>query len=190
MQCLFLGSDRGYRIASMLRLAALLAVMALAPAIQGQNSASASPACPPSATLDQLITALDDAVSGPADKDRSCLRHLLLPEARLAPMATPPGGGGPAPRILTIDGWIDAVRQHGSTPFYERQIKYRSETFGQIAHLWSTYEIRPTPDGKASTRGINSIEAVRDGEGWKVLEIVWQTESASVPLPAEDLPQG
>jgi hypothetical protein len=157
----------------------------IAPALTAQTAPSA--ACPPTANLDQLITAIDEAVSGPADKDRTCLRDVMLPDARLIPVSKQPDGAF-APHILTVDGWIDAVRKRGSGIFYERQIKVKSEVFGPIAHLWSTYEVRPTPDGKAEIRGINSIQAVFDGQRWRVIEITWHAETPADPVPAQYLP--
>jgi hypothetical protein len=154
---------------------------------QAPASASAAAACLPAGTIDELIKAIDDAVSGPADKDRTCLRAVMLPEARLSPIAKAEDGSF-APHILTVDGWIEAVRKRGSTAFYERQIKVSTDTYGHIAHLWSTYEIRPTPDGKAQVRGINSIEAVNDGTRWRVLQILWQAETPAEPVPARYLP--
>jgi len=163
----------------------IAALTVIAPALTAQTAPSA--ACPPTANLDQLITAIDEAVSGPADKDRTCLRDVMLPDARLIPVSKLPNGTI-APHILTIDGWIDAVRKRGSGIFYERQIKVKSEVFGPIAHLWSTYEVRPTPDGKAEIRGINSIQAVFDGQRWRVIEITWHAETPADPVPAQYLP--
>jgi hypothetical protein len=163
----------------------IAALTVIAPALTAQTAPSA--ACPPTANLDQLITAIDEAVSGPADKDRTCLRDVMLPDARLIPVSKLPNGTI-APHILTIDGWIDAVRKRGSGIFYERQIKVKSETYGPIAHLWSTYEVRPTPDGKAEIRGINSIQAVFDGQRWRVIEITWHAETPADPVPAQYLP--
>jgi hypothetical protein len=175
----------------MKRIALLLALAAtaLAPRLRAQApDAPASPAaCLPTTTLDELIKALDDAVSGPADKDRACLRDMLLPEARLIPTSKTADGSF-APRILTLDGWIEAVRKRGHGEFYERQVKVSSDVYGHIAHLWSTYEVRPTPDGKAQVRGINSIEAVNDGTRWRVMEILWQAETPEQPVPARYLP--
>jgi hypothetical protein len=161
---------------------------AIAFAAQVLSAQTAPPtACPPTATLDQLITAIDEAVSGPADKDRTCFRDVLLPDARLIPVSKQLDGTI-APRILSVDGWIDAVRKRGSGVFYERQIKVKSEVYGPIAHLWSTYEVRPTPDGKAEVRGINSIQAVFDGARWRVIEITWHAETPSDPVPAQYMP--
>jgi hypothetical protein len=163
----------------------IAALTVIAPALTAQTAPSA--ACPPTANLDQLITAIDEAVSGPADKDRTCLRDVMLPDARLIPVSKQ-SDGIIAPHILTVDGWIDAMRKRGSGIFYERQIKVKSETYGPIAHLWSTYEVRPIPDGKAEIRGINSIQAVFDGQRWRVIEITWHAETPADPVPAQYLP--
>ena len=160
---------------------------AAAHAQTGTPVSSAAPtACLPATTLDELISALDQAVSGPANKDRACLRALLLPDARLTPI-NKTADGGFAPHILTVDDWIHAVAQRGSTPLYEVQIKVKSETYGHFAHLWSTYEIRPTPDGKASVTGINSVQAVNDGTRWHVLSILWEPNTTAGPVPEKYL---
>lgn len=166
-----------------------LAACAFGPIARAQisGSVSSATACPSTATLDQLIKAIDDAVSGPADKDRICFRDLFLPDAHLMPIAKQPDGSF-APRILTVDGWIDAVKKRGSAVFYERQVKVKSETYGHEAHLWSTYETRSTPDGKADVRGINSMQAVFDGQRWKLISILWQAETPADPVPEKYLP--
>lgn len=149
--------------------------------------ATTASACPPTTTLDELIKAIDEAVSGPGDKDRTCMRAIMLPEARLTPIRKADDGAF-SPRMLTIDDWITAVAKRGSAVFYERQVKVKSETYGHIAHLWSTYETRSTPDGKADVRGINSIQAVFDGHSWHVLQILWQAETPAEPVPEKYLP--
>ena len=178
----------------MKRIAAVLAISVafLAPALRAQapegKSAAQTPACPSTATLDQLIKALDAAVSGPGNQDRTCFRALFLPDARLMPLVTNKDDGSVKPRILTVQDWIDLVAKRGANVFYERQVKVTTETFGHEAHLWSTYETRATPDGKAEVRGINSIQAVFDGKAWKVISIVWQAETPTETVPAKYLP--
>jgi hypothetical protein len=143
--------------------------------------------CPATATLEELIKALDEGVSGPADKDRTCLRKVLYPNARLIPVGRTREGTF-APHVLSVDEWIEAVQKRGHVPLYEKQIKVKAETYGHIAHLWSTYEIRATPDGKANLRGINSIQASFDGTSWKVMEILWEAETPSEKIPEKYLP--
>lgn len=174
------------RIALRLAFAGLLTTAGMAQT----NAPRAQPdqaSCPPSTTLDELIKAIDDAVSGPVGKDRACMRALMLADVRLIPVVKAPDGNY-APHVLTLNAWIDAVSKHTGNIFYERQVKYETEQYGHIAHLWSTYEVRPTPDGKATVRGINSIQAVNDGKSWKVIEIVWEAESPGEPVPEKYLP--
>ncbi len=166
----------------MRRLALILVCTATISAIHAQTPAQAPPppTCPPTATLDQLIVAIDSAISGPANKDRTCFRQILLPSARLIP--TGPNG----PHVLTIDDWIAAVAKNNDTIVTEHQLKFQSETFGPIAHLWSTYAT--TLAGKPLARGINSIQAVYDGQSWHIVEILWHAESPTEPVPAQYLP--
>lgn len=143
--------------------------------------------CPQPRTLDDLTKALDDAVSGPADKDRTCMRVLFYPDSRMVPVGKTREATF-APRALTVDNWIDAMKKRGSSVFYERQVKVKTEMFGHIAHLWCTYEIRPSPEGKATIRGINSIQAVFDGTRWKITQIEWEAETPTEPIPGPYLP--
>ena len=150
-------------------------------------AAAPAPVCLPTTTLDELVKAIDDSVSGPGDKDRTCFRDVMLPEARLIPVSMAPDGTV-VPHVLTVDGWIEAVARRGSSAFFERQVKVGTEQYGHIAHLWSTYEIRPTPDGKATVRGINSIQAIYDGKRWRIQEVLWQAESPAELVPEKYLP--
>src|ERR1019366_10411064 len=69
------------------------AAAAQAPAPPAAQVPAPAPAmCREATTLDVLIKALDEAVSGPADKDRSCMSELLLPEAPLSPIGKRPDG--------------------------------------------------------------------------------------------------
>lgn len=173
-----------------LSLCLAMLVVARAPALDAQGSASpadaTAAACPATTTLDQLIEAVDAAVSGPANKDRTCFRALFLPETRLIPLRHLPDGSY-QPRVLTVDDWINAVGKRGSESFREKQIKVATETYGHMAHLWSTYETLGA-DGKTMDRGINSIQAVFDGKQWKIMEIVWQAESPGEKVPEKYLP--
>jgi hypothetical protein len=161
--------------------------VALTVAISTGATAQQAPACPSSKTLPEFIKAIDNAISGPGDKDRTCLRALFRPGATLT-VLTVDKSGILKPTVLTVEDWIERVQKRGSTPLYEKQVKYSAETFASMAHLWSTYEIRDTPEGAAKVRGINSIQAIHDGDDWKVAEILWQAETPSTPLPEKYLP--
>lgn len=171
-------------------LAALLASTIRAQTPDAQSASTT--ACPSTATLDDLIKAIDAAVSGPGNKDRTCFRAIFLPDTRLIPIRVSADGTA-TPHILTVQDWIDAVAKRGSAVFYERQVKVGTETWDHMAHLWSTYETRTTPDGKPPEgkvidRGINSIQAIYDGKQWHVIQIIWQAQTPANPVPEKYLP--
>jgi hypothetical protein len=74
------------RIGVMNRIAASFGRMfaLLSPVGYGQPVPAA--ACPPSTTLDELKKGLDEAVSGPGDKDRACLREIWQSNATAGPV--------------------------------------------------------------------------------------------------------
>ena len=164
-----------------------LAAALLTPPARAQEAPAAVPACPPTATLDQLIKAIDSAITGPANRDRTCFRALFLPDARLIPIRIA-ADGTPTPRILTVQDWIDAVGKRGAAAFHEHQLNVRTESWAHVAHLWSTYETKIGDDDKPADRGINSIQAIYDGKQWHIIEIVWQAEVPTDPVPAKYLP--
>ncbi|PYS40548.1 MAG: hypothetical protein DMF71_13055, partial [Acidobacteria bacterium] len=72
--------------------------------------------------------------------------------------------------------------------FFEREVSRRVEKFGNIAHVFSTYESRhKLDDAKPFARGINSIQLMNDGSRWWIVTIFWQSEDEKNPLPAEYL---
>lgn len=140
-------------------------------------------------TIDAIIAAVYDGISGPAGRKRDWDRErsLFYPGARLIPTGNPEAGKDVdlAPQLLDVDGFIARVEPFfENSGFYEKEIARRTEQLGQIAQVWSTYESRynendPEPFG----RGINSIQLFNDGTRWWIVNIYWQQESERHPIP-------
>ncbi|MFS2016895.1 hypothetical protein ACEN88_09990 [Massilia sp. CT11-108] len=65
-----------------------------------------------------------------------------------------------------------------------------TETFGQIVHVFSTYESRHARgDAEPFQRGINSIQLYHDGKRWWIVNLLWRAEDASLRLPERYLPR-
>lgn len=159
-------------------------------------AAQSAPTPPPTnpadvASVDAIIAALYDVISGPAGqrRDWNRMRSLFIPGARLIPTAQRREGGFAA-RVLDVEGYISSSGNYIETNgFFEREIARRTEQFGQIAHVFSTYEARhKADDPRPFMRGINSIQLLNDGQRWWVVTVFWQAESESNPLPAQYLP--
>src|SRR6266513_6098248 len=146
------------------------------------------------ASIDSIITAAYDGISGPAGKKRDwdSERSLYMPGARLIPTTMEAGAEGvdPTPHILGSEGVIARVEPYfDKSGFYEKEIARRTERFGQIAHVWSTYESRHSEDEpEPFMRGINSIQLFNDSKRWWIVSIYWQQENASAPIPEKYLP--
>jgi hypothetical protein len=144
-------------------------------------------------SIDAIITAAYDAISGSAGKKRDWERErsLFLPDARLIPTAMKAGDAEAdlAPQFLDVDAYIARVEPYFQEyGFYETEIARRTEQVGQIAHVWSTYESRHAPDDpEPFMRGINSIQLFHDGTRWWIVNIYWQHESAAHPIPEKYL---
>ena len=132
-----------------------------------------------------IPAAIDAAITGPADKDRTCMKALFIPEARMM-FVSIGADGTPSYTIQTLDDWIARVKARGHSMLEEKQLKFHIERYGNIAHLWSSYAL--DSDGKQVARGINSIQAMKGADGWRVTGIMVQAESAAAPLPKEYLP--
>jgi hypothetical protein len=132
-----------------------------------------------------IPAAIDAAITGPADQDRACMKALLIPEARMM-FVSLGADGAPSYTLLTLDDWIARTKAHGHALLEEKQLKFRIERYGNIAHLWSSYALHT--DGKQVARGINSIQAIKEAGGWRVVGIMVQAESATAPLPKQYLP--
>lgn len=141
-------------------------------------------------SIDAIVAALYEVISGPAGEARDWdrLRSLFIPGGRLMPVG-PRGAGAWGIRLLDVNDYIaTAGPTLEDVGFTEREIARRTERFGRIAHVFSTYEgVAQTED--RTVRGINSIQLLNDGTRWWVVSVYWQAESPDNPLPAEYLPR-
>ncbi len=148
------------------------------------------------ASIDAIITAAYDVISGPVGQKRDLERErsLFLPGARLIPTAMKAGStnmSAVGPQFLDVEGYIARVEPYfAQNGFYEKEVARRTEQFGQIAQVWSTYESRHSEnDPEPFMRGINSIQLFNDGTRWWIITIYWQHESPDDPLPEKYLPR-
>ena len=72
--------------------------------------------------------------------------------------------------------------------FFEKEIARRTETFGNIVHVFSTYEARRKANEKEpSMRGFNSIKLMSDGNDGGYVTVFWEEETPDNLLPTKYL---
>ena len=131
-------------------------------------------------SLDAIMRAVYDVISGPAGQKRDWdrMRSLFVADARLMPKAAAGLRVGTVEDYIATSGPI--LEQRG---FIEKEIVREAEQYGDIAHVFSTYEARNAADGPVIMRGINSFQLVRHGGRWWVVSIMWQQETPQNPIP-------
>src|SRR5271156_5472012 len=133
-------------------------------------------------SIESVTHAVYGVISGPAGtRDWARFRSLFAEGGRLIAIRTVAGVSTPA--VMTPDEYAQrAGANFAKNAFYESEVARRVETFGNIAHVFSTYESRRAPNDKPFARGINSFQFVRDAKGWKVITILWDSERKGNPL--------
>ncbi len=144
------------------------------------------------ASEDAIIETLYAVISGEKGEERNweLFRYLFKPESRLIPTVKGPDGVYNTQPMIPEDYIKAATDWFETTGFYEKEIFRKSESFGNITHLFSTYEsFRNKDDKEPFMRGINSIQLLNDGDRWWVITIYWTPETESNPIPAQYLPK-
>jgi hypothetical protein len=142
-------------------------------------------------SVDAILAALYDVISGPKGKQRDWnrMRSLFIPDARLIPSRIDHDTQRADAIVLTIDGYIE--RSSGNmmaNGFFEHSVHNVSEQFGNVVHVWSTYESRHNADdAKPFARGINSIQLLKSGDRYYIVNIMWDAERPDNPIPTKYL---
>jgi len=140
-------------------------------------------------SIDAIIAALYDVISGPAGqaRDWARFRSLFSNETKLIPIFSREGStaGG---ALLTVEDYITrggpGLEANG---FFESEIGRVTEKFGNIAHAFSTYQSQRTADGEVFQRGINSIQLIWDNERWWIMNIMWWGVGPDEEIPGRYL---
>jgi hypothetical protein len=161
---------------------------ASSPGAQGTDLASQvpSPRAEDVKSLDNILLAIYDVISGPAgDRDWKRFRSLFVPQARFTQTMKAPDGSV-AVNLLGVDDFVMMAEDvFKKDPFYENAIVNRAQSFGNVTQVFSSYESLRAPGAKPFERGINSIQLINDGKRWWVLSILWDEERPDNPLPPE-----
>jgi hypothetical protein len=137
-----------------------------------------------------IINALYDVISGDSAVKRNWdrMRTLFVPEGKLISSGMKADGSF-LYRVMTVDDYITRsspfMEKHG---FFERSVSNKIEQFGNIAHIFSTYESRNKKDEvNPFARGINSIQLLFDGKRWWIMNVLWTGETQANQLPEKYL---
>tara|TARA_R110001632_G_scaffold116951_2_gene228769 strand:- start:14302 stop:14814 length:513 start_codon:yes stop_codon:yes gene_type:complete len=137
-------------------------------------------------SIDVTIKTLYAVISGEKGeaRDWELFQYLFHKDAKLIPSGNNRQGVNGA-RFMTTEEYIATsgkwLLENG---FFEKEIGRTTNQFGNIAHVFSSYEsFRSAKDSKPFMRGINSIQLLHDGNRWWILNVFWQGETPEQPIP-------
>ncbi len=161
--------DGGTRWTAAPRLGVLFAValpfLALPSAAAAQDEAGA-------------YAAVEQIFEGMRTADSDLVRAVFAADARFAMIDT--RESPPRVRVQSVEGWIGAIGNSGGS--WDEQIYDVEVTVdGSMASVWAPYTFYR--DGAISHCGINSIELLHDGSGWKVTQISDTRRQSDCPDP-------
>lgn len=168
---------------------ATLAAQAEPAAVEADATARPEAAPADVESIDAIVLAVYDVISGPAGQKRDWdrMRSLFIDGARLIPTGRRQNGEG-GHRVMTVEDYITGsgsrLEKNG---FFETEVSRKTDRFGNIAQVFTTYESRRTPDAEPFMRGINSFQLWNDGERWWVVSIFWENETPENPIPQKYL---
>ncbi|MEP3224877.1 MAG: hypothetical protein ABJO01_02795 [Parasphingorhabdus sp.] len=140
--------------------------------------------------INAVMDTLYACISGPPggqdwERDREIYHpRVLLNRTRIV-------DGQPVIFPFSFDEFVEStIPLLADRSFYEVEIGRKTDIFGQIAHVYSTYEARETPDHPdVLFRGVNMIHLWNDGSRWWIMAMIWDNERDGVNLPKQWLNQ-
>jgi hypothetical protein len=134
--------------------------------------------------LRRIVERLYRSVSAPPGvrpplEEGDALMHLAARKVR----TTRDQEGHARFHIMSAEEYADNVRDYlTGIGFFEVEVAHESFVYGHIAHVISRYEAY---EDEAHThlvkRGVNSIQFLKTGEGWRVFSLIWDDELNVVP---------
>lgn len=128
-------------------------------------------------SVDGIMNAYYGVVSGPAgftyDHERD--RSLYGPNAIITRFRDDGRfeRNTVAEETQPIDPWAEG--------FYEIEINRIVEQFDNLAHVWSTFKTRGSPDGAVLSRGISSVSLYYRDDRWWIAS--WSSQNETDKLP-------
>lgn len=171
----------GHRASKRLVGTVVVALLSLAP----PTTAAAQEADPTDvASIDAIITAVYDAISGEAGEARDWdrFRSLFAESATLSAVVRT-AEGEIRRAVMTPESYAERSGPVLERDFVETEIGRVTETWGLIAHAFSAYELfRDVDDEEPFARGINSFQLMNDGDRWWIVSVFW-AETPDFPVP-------
>ena len=136
-------------------------------------------------TIDALIKASYEVVSGEKGEKRQWERDNYLHHENAIYSFTEKKNGTTKQVVMSVkDFHKETDNMTMETAFYESEVNREVRIFGNIAHVWSTYETQLEKNGPVVRRGINSIQLIFENNRWSIISWTFSGENETNKIPA------
>jgi len=137
---------------------------------------------------DSLIHQFYNVLSGPAGERNWELYKSLFHEKAILGAIRKNAQGYQTYSSFTPTEYVSRNSEFFRTNgFYVTQTHRITEHFGDIMHLFSTYQFRVVGkdgvQGQQTGRGINSFQLIHDANRWWIISIQYTNERPDLPIP-------
>lgn len=135
-------------------------------------------------SIDQIIKALYDVISGPAGpRNWDRFHSLFYKDAYMGAMVPAQSGGQQLKKFSPREYEKSNGPFFNQFSFFEKEIGRTVDQFGSIAQVFTAYEFTVHTPQPQTQRGINSVELINENGRWWIMSILWNEESAQNPIP-------
>jgi predicted metalloprotease with PDZ domain len=135
-------------------------------------------------SIDSIINAMYDVISGPAGKrdwDRNA--SLFHPDARMFAVAHKQDGSSQLVSMTNADYKKRNDPFFMKSGFWEEEIGRQVYRFGDMATVLTAYQFKTEKDGDIRQRGVNSVQLMHDQGRWWITNISWNSEHEGNAIP-------
>ncbi len=144
-------------------------------------------------SIDALVNAYYNSLCGEAGDRRAHNQRYASLFAKTAWVITPTlrtDEGKMIPNARPIADWMTRYPDEREAGFYEWEVTRRTEQFGHMAQVFSTYENSDKDrDPEPNRHGITSFELAHIDGRWWIVAMQWSGQPAGQPLPERYRPK-
>jgi len=133
-------------------------------------------------SIDEIITAYYDVVSGSSDEPWEFERDKYIHSKNA--FITRLDENGEA-ETHTLEAEYIPIGLSPKEDFYEKELKRKVSKYGNMAQVWSAFEIRTDPNIESDIRGLNSIQLHYENGRWFIDSWTCEMESEKSPVMKE-----
>lgn len=133
-------------------------------------------------SIDAIINAYYDVVSGSSSEPWEFERDKYIHSENAVIIRLDDNGKAES---HTLEAEYIPIGLSPKEDFYEKELKRKVSKYGNIAQVWSSFEIRTNPKTESNIRGLNSIQLHYENGRWFIDSWTCEMESAKSPVVKE-----